>query len=172
MSRTWHEARVLAIDPTSKGFGFVVFAQSMHLLDWGVATLEHNREARTLVRINGLLGRYDPEVVILEKTGVRGCRRGERVMGLLTAITSLARSQHRNVRCVSRAQVRQAFSKRGARTKHEIAASIVELFPELFPRLPPYRKLWMSEDSRMAIFDAASFALAYFDAEMKTISSH
>jgi hypothetical protein len=28
--------------------------------------------------------------------------------------------------------------------------------------LPPERKPWMSEDSRMAIFDAAAFAMAFF----------
>jgi hypothetical protein len=31
--------------------------------------------------------------------------------------------------------------------------------------LPPERKPWMSEDYGMAIFDAAAFALVFFDRE-------
>ena len=34
-------------------------------------------------------------------------------------------------------------------------------FPELTPYLPPERKPWISEDLRIAIFDAAAFALAF-----------
>jgi len=32
-------------------------------------------------------------------------------------------------------------------------------FPELAPRLPRFRKPWMSEDYRMSIFDAVAFGL-------------
>jgi hypothetical protein len=46
------------------------------------------------------------------------------------------------------------------RNKDQIARLIVTRFPELAPRLPPERKPWTSEDTRMAIFDAAAFALA------------
>ncbi len=39
---------------------------------------------------------------------------------------------------------------------------VAERFPELARYLPPERKPWMSEDLKMAIFDAAAFALAFF----------
>jgi hypothetical protein len=39
---------------------------------------------------------------------------------------------------------------------------IATRFPQLARSVPPERKPWMSEDSRMAIFDAAAFALASF----------
>ncbi len=58
---------------------------------------------------------------------------------------------------VSRPQVEEAFGDPA--NKHEIARAVAELFPELSHRLPPRRKAWMSEDERMGIFDAASFAL-------------
>ena len=48
-------------------------------------------------------------------------------------------------------------------TKREIAEAIVREFPELEPRLPPVRKIWMSEDVRMSIFDAAALAITFFD---------
>lgn len=40
--------------------------------------------------------------------------------------------------------------------------AIAERFPELQPRLPRVRKIYMSEDERMDIFDAVSLALACF----------
>ena len=61
--------------------------------------------------------------------------------------------------------IRQAFSETGAVTKHEIAQVLAKDFPELAPRLPPVRRIWMTEDCRMAIFDAASLALTFFHFE-------
>jgi hypothetical protein len=50
----------------------------------------------------------------------------------------------------------------GASSKQEIAAAIANRFPELAPRLPRFRKPWMSEDYRMSIFDAVALGLIYF----------
>jgi hypothetical protein len=48
----------------------------------------------------------------------------------------------------------------GRGTKHALAEIIAKRFPEeLGSRLPPKRKPWMSEDSRMNIFDAVALAL-------------
>jgi hypothetical protein len=45
-------------------------------------------------------------------------------------------------------------------TKHTLAKSIAERFPEeLGFLLPPKRRDWMSEDSRMGIFDAVALAM-------------
>jgi Holliday junction resolvasome RuvABC endonuclease subunit len=167
MSGEWYEARILAIDPTSRGFGYVVFEGTMRLIDWAVVSLKTERDTRTLARIGGLLLRCHPDVVVLEKSNAKGSRRGKRVRRLLEEISELARSHHCGVRRYSRIQVRQVFDGRGARNKHDIAAFIAESYPELFPRLPRYRKPWMPEDERMAIFDAASFALAYFAEEQR-----
>jgi hypothetical protein len=45
-------------------------------------------------------------------------------------------------------------------TKHALAEIIAERFPEeLGFLLPPKRRDWMSQDSRMDIFDAVALAL-------------
>jgi hypothetical protein len=41
--------------------------------------------------------------------------------------------------------------------------AIAKRFPELAPRLPRFRKPWMSEDYRMSIFDAVAMALTLFN---------
>src|SRR5437773_8813365 len=69
------------------------------------------------------------------------------------------------VKSVSRAELKQAFAESGAGTKYEIAMAIANRFPELAPRLPRFRKPWMSEDYRMSIFDAVGFGLACFKFE-------
>ena len=46
--------------------------------------------------------------------------------------------------------------------KREIAQSIAREFPELEPRLPPVRRIWMSEDARMNIFDAVALGMTFF----------
>ena len=66
------------------------------------------------------------------------------------------------VKSVSRAELKQAFAESGAGTKYEIAMAIANRFPELAPRLPRFRKPWMSEDYRMSIFDAVALAIAFF----------
>jgi hypothetical protein len=58
--------------------------------------------------------------------------------------------------------VKQEFSESGASNKFEIAKTIAARFPELTPRLPRFRKPWMSEDYRMSIFDAVAFGLTFF----------
>ena len=47
-------------------------------------------------------------------------------------------------------------------TKHEMAEYLAKQFPdELAARVPPKRKLWKSELSRMDIFDAVGLAVVY-----------
>jgi hypothetical protein len=81
---------------------------------------------------------------------------------LIREIRVLAGNHHIPTRGFSRQKVRQAFAALHASTKYEIALAVVGQLPELMPRLPRFRKLWMSEDERMAIFDAAALALTYF----------
>ncbi len=157
------EKRVLAVNPTTRGFGFVVLEGSDQLVDWGVAHVRTDKEARTLARVSELLERYRPDVLVLEDSGVPGTRRRERVRKLLRELTALAPRRGVRVRRIARREVRRAFSAENAVTKSEIAAAIAKRFPELAPRLPPRRKAWMSEDERMAIFDAAAFALTFLD---------
>jgi hypothetical protein len=35
--------------------------------------------------------------------------------------------------------------------------------------LPPIRKIWMSEDRRMSIFDAVSLAVTFFRSKSQTV---
>ena len=55
----------------------------------------------------------------------------------------------------------------GLTAKREIAQSIAQEIPELEPRLPPVRRIWMSEDARMNIFDAVALGMTFFHTKGK-----
>lgn len=154
--------RVLAIDPTTRGFGYAVLEGHDNLIDWGVREIWEDKKIKCLELISDLMDRYQPDVLVAEDFVGAGSRRCVRVQGLIEDIQQLATQRKVLVQLFSRSDIRSAFSKSSAHTKHQIAEEIVKRFTELFPRLPPFRKPWMSEDYRMAIFDAMSLALTYF----------
>ncbi|MGO8735355.1 MAG: hypothetical protein ACLQVM_21465 [Terriglobia bacterium] len=160
--------RVLAIDPTSRGFGFVVLEGPHRLIDWGVAHARVDKHRRCLARVANLIAHYEPEVIVLEDGAGRGSRRSARVRQLLKEIQGLAMNRDIPTRRYSRSELRHAFAESGARTKYEIAKVIAGRFPELASRLPPFRKPWMSEDDRMNIFDALGLALTMLHFEHRS----
>jgi Holliday junction resolvasome RuvABC endonuclease subunit len=153
------EIRVLAVDPSTRGFGFAVLEGPNRLIDWGVKETKKDKSARSLKLIEDLIDRYQPNAIVVEDYAGKGSRRCRRIQGLINDISKLASKRKIKVRSFSRAKVKQVFSESGASNKHEIAVSIANRFPELAPRLPRFRKPWMSEDYRMSIFDAVALGV-------------
>ncbi len=156
------DIRVLAIDPSSRGFGFAVLEGPERLIDWGVKETKTDKKRRSLKLIDDLIERYQPSVVVVEDYAGKGSRRCRRVRELIEDISKLASKRKIRVRSFSTAKVKQAFSESGASNKQDIATAIANRFPELAPRLPRFRKPWMSEDYRMSIFDAVGLAITFF----------
>jgi hypothetical protein len=161
------EIRVLAVDPTSKGFGFAIFEGSTRLIDWGVKHATKDKNRASVNQVGELVALYQPDILLVEDSAAPGSRRCERVCELMARLRSLASTHKTRFRKVSMHKVRKFFAAEGARTKRQIAVSIAGKFPELEPKLPPLRKPWMSEDERMAIFDAAAFALTFLELTKK-----
>src|SRR6266478_5960595 len=154
---------VLAIDPSTRGFGFAVLEGQNRLIDWGVKETKVDKKRRSLKLIEDLIDRYQPSVIVVEDYDGKGSRRCTRIQGLINDISKLASKKKVRVKSFSRIKVKQAFSESGASNKYDIATAIAGRFPELAPRLPRFRKPWMSEDYRMSIFDAVGFAITFFD---------
>jgi Holliday junction resolvasome RuvABC endonuclease subunit len=167
MSRAYtKDIRVLAIDPSTRGFGFAILEGPERLIDWGVKETKKNKNAKTLKLIEELIDRYQPNLIVVEDYAGKGSRRCRRIQGLINDISKLASKRKIKVRRFSRVKVKQAFSESGASNKYEIAVAIANQFPELAPRLPRFRKPWMSEDYRMSIFDAVGFGMTLFAAQI------
>ena len=155
---------VFAVFPSAKGFGYAVFEGPTSLLDWGVKGARGGKKnSESLKRIRELLTFYRPDVLVLEDHQGQGSRRAKRIQKLIDAMTALAAKERVATASFSRAEVRACFSPTGWTTKRQIAEAIAREFPELEPRLPPVRRIWMSEDARMNIFDAAALAMTFFD---------
>jgi Holliday junction resolvasome RuvABC endonuclease subunit len=156
--------RILSIAPSSRGFGFAVLKGQEKLIDWGVKSIKgkKNKNARTVEKVKEAILQHVPEVIVLEDASSKESRRSARIRALGKKIVALAKSLDVKVVLFSRAQVRKAFFADGQGTKHALAEILAERFPqELAFRLPPKRRAWTSEDSRMDIFDAVALALVF-----------
>lgn len=152
-------ARVLAIDPSTRGFSFAVMEGPERLIDWGEKEVKGDKNRESLRRVTQLIERYHPDLIAVEDCQHKSSRRRLRVRQLLNAILRLASRRNVRVRKVSRSAIKKTLSQDRAPTKHKIASEIAKRFPELAPRLPPLPKPWMSEDNRMSTFDSVSLAL-------------
>jgi Holliday junction resolvasome RuvABC endonuclease subunit len=165
-SRRETDRRALSIDPTTRGFGYAVLEGPAFLVDWGTRDLGRADSRRALEHVELLLDHWRPDVVVVEDTSHASARRRDRARELIAAIGEVAAKRGLEVARIARVHVRRLFETADSANKHQIAQTIADHFPELAPRLPPVRKAWMSEDTRMSIFDAVAFTLAfYFHAE-------
>jgi len=152
--------RVLAIDPTSRGFGFVVLEGPATLVDWGVRSVPGNHQRTFVGKVREIIVLYQPDVLVLEDCNAPSTRRRHRVRKLIDEVVCTVKGTGLNTYRVSVRDVRVLFGSNAA--KERVATTVAEHFPELAPRLPPKRKIYMSEAERMAIFDAAAFGLTYY----------
>src|SRR5262249_23954887 len=144
--------RVLAIDPSARGFGFAVLEGPERPIDWGVRHIKQDKNISSLKKIDKLVVRYQPEVIVVEDTRGKDSRRCLRIRKLIRAIARLALRKKIKCRSFSRSRIQKTFSRSDVLTRYQIATIIAEQFLELVPNLPPPRKLGNIEDWRMSIF--------------------
>jgi len=153
--------RVLAIAPSTRGFGFALFEGQGVLVDWGVKSVQGDKNRRSLTKVEEMIVHYQPEVIALEDMAEEDSRRSNRIRTLSRRISALAARFNVHIEVCSRKQIRQVFFANGGGTKHALAEILARRFPEeLGLRLPPKRKPWKSEDCRMDIFDAVALAVS------------
>lgn len=156
-------AFVLALYPTSRGFGYVLFEGPESPYDWGVKLFSGRmKNEKCLEAIRFLIDRHQPFAIAIEDVSEGGVRRSPRIRRLYLKIANLAENEHIEVNRYTKRMIQTAFRSTGAKTKHEIAEAIGAHIPAFKHRLPPERKPWMSEDSRMSLFDAAALGLTYY----------
>lgn len=171
MTRAKDRQFVLSVYPTSHGFAFVLFEGPEAPFDWGVKEIrERRKNARTLERIKRLIDRYQPEVLVFEATSKKSIRTA-RIMRFYRMLLHLAETKQLTVVRYTKAEVRKCFASVGAKTKYEIAKAIAIQIPAFMHRLPPVRKIWMSEDPRQSLFDAAALGIAYYAAQTSDIGT-
>jgi hypothetical protein len=158
-----HDVLVLAVYLSARGFAFVIFERPESPVDWGIKEMRRkDKNERCITAIGQIIDRYRPGVLVLQDTSLHGTRRVHRIRRLNLAITKLAETLAVKVITFARRQVMQAFANVEVGTKRQLAEAIAIHIPEFERYLPPVRKPWMSEDSRMSLFEAAALARAFF----------
>jgi hypothetical protein len=148
---------VLAVHPTSRGIGWVLFEDAQTIFDWGCLTARQS-DARQLAKFERILDRRNPSVVIFETFDAR-C---ERIHELFRQMAHLATFRGMNIAVYEESDVRAALNVSATATRHEVARLVAERIPALSHYLPPKRRSYDGESRTQAIFDAAALALTYF----------
>lgn len=161
---------ILAIAPSTRGFGFAVMEANDTLVNWGVKVVEGDKNKKSLEKAERIIAHYRPRVLVLEETGTKNTRRAPRIRELSKRIVELSKRYKVRVKIFSRKQIKRAFFAGGEGTKHEIAEIIAGRFPEdLAFQLPPKRRAWDSHNPRMDIFDAMALVMVYKGSKTKRI---
>ena len=154
---------VLSIYPFTRGFAFVLFEGPGSPFDWGVKEIkEKHKNTKTLDDIKTLIDRYRPEVLVIEDTSNGESRRTSRIRRLYRVLVHLAVAEYIDLCRLKKSQIKECFGLVGAGSKYEIAQAIAIQIPAFAHRIPPFRKPWMSDDLRQALFDAAALGLAFY----------
>lgn len=158
---------VLGIYPNTRGFAFALFEGPLAPVNWGVIEIRgKNKNKRCIRRIAVMFGRYEPDALVLQDMSDRGTHRARRIRNLNEAIEVLAETQGIRMFAYSRARVRQCFENHRLTSKQSVAEAIAKHIPMFERFVPPLRKIWMSEDSRMGIFDAVAIVLTFYQSQV------
>lgn len=157
---------VLSFHAHSHGFAWSVFEGPLSPYDWGlVSARASQRREKNLVclrRVEKLLSRFKPEVLVLEAFEGAGSRRMPRVARLCRSVMALAVERGVEVAVYTRAHVRACFAAVGAVTRQEIAEAVARHLEPFQQHLPRRRRPWQAEDERLALFSAAALLLTHF----------
>lgn len=148
---------ILSVDPSKRGLAFMFFLKGQPA-DWGHWRTAPGRDEIAVFR--RILRTCPAEVVVLEDPRAFGCQRSPRIRRALGALAAEAETNGVEVAFVARQRVRDQWANdQGLTRKDAVAAAIGETYPVLRPLVPKFRKIFMDEEPRSRIFDAASLAI-------------
>jgi hypothetical protein len=158
------QARILAVAPTARGFGYCVM-EGQVMLECGHKEVKGDKDAKnaqSVSKVEKLMNQFLPGVLVLPDVNGANCRRAPRIKTLVRQIVSLAERHKCDVTLLSGNQLRLALLGDIKGTKYAMAEMLAQKFPDdLAAKLPARRRTWESEDGRMDTFDAAELAVVF-----------
>lgn len=153
--------RIAAVSLSANGFGYAVM-EGNALVDYRNKVFLADKNANSLTNIDKLIVRFQPDALVLHDVNAKGTYRAPRIKELHQRVVTLAKKHRLKVTKISNTELRTLLLNDPKGTKHDMAERIAKQFPdELASRVPPKRKPWKSEDSRMDIFEALALALVF-----------
>ncbi len=154
---------VFGFHPSSRGFGWVAFEAPFQPFDWGLREGGLDKNRYCLKRLEALLDRLKPDVLVMEAYESGVTRRSARIHRLCEAVRDAADGRGIEVMSYTRADIQRAFAGVKAHSRRDIAEAVAKHIDAFRHRLPRHRRRpWETEDSRSALFAAAAVALTYF----------
>lgn len=166
MKKTTYLELTLAVTLSTRGFAYVFFEAPQTPYDWAVVEMNGGaKNEQILERVERLIQTYHPQTLVLEDISAKSAKRSARLQKLSLKLAHMAECEGVEVCRYDRKTIRWAFASVGAKTKVEIAQAIASAIPAFIHRLPPVRKIWMSEDPRQMLFDAAALGITHHSAQ-------
>jgi len=162
MSPSQKSELVLAIFPTSRGFGWVLFEGPMAPVNWGIASVKRNRSAWCMTRFGKLIDLYRPKAILLEVNDSPEDVPRNRVATLAQDMRGFGVNRDIDVHVYSRAEIATSLLSNEHASRADVVEVVAELLPILRDRLPPPKRPWQSVDGRRCLFDAAALGIAHY----------
>jgi len=153
---------VLGVHPSSRGFGWVLFDSPVSALDWGAPHPSRDKHGECLARLTRLLAQYRPVAVALEQFDGDASRRAPRIRTLATAMVDVVQDRGIEVAVYPRKHIVRTLKQPDTATRQDVAEQVARTIVHLRSHLPPPRKLWEGEHSKLPIFSAAACALTWY----------
>lgn len=150
---------LLAIDPTTRGFGYAAIRGDGVLLASAAPDTRKRGNAEVVRRVSLLFSRFKPALFVIEDVRSAGSRRSARVRDLLSDLEREAISRGMTVRKLSPASVRRRLVGSRHASKVEIGAEVVKYFSRLEGRKPRKRRAGHPEPRVVGMFDAVALGL-------------
>ena len=162
MIRPHDSGLVLAVRPTARGFGWVLFEGPLAPADWGLVSARGDTSARAMRRFERLLNQYQPATVVLEKPSDERKGVSNRVRILAETMCGFAENRDIDVPIYTRPEVSMVVTGDEESTRHAVAQAVATRLPILRHRMPPKRKPWLPEDDRQSLYDAAALGITHY----------
>ena len=159
---------VLAVHPSTTGFGWVLFEGALAPVVWGIASTKDKRNSTAMRRFETLLNQYHPSVVVLETFRGENARRGARIQELAQTMSGFAANRDIEVAVYSREFVSSSVAGDARAKRHAVARAVVVALPIFRRHMPAKRQVWQSEDSRQCLFDAVALAMTHYEVTQPT----
>ena len=170
MSQARELGLVLAVYPTSRGFGWALFEGPEALVDWSTANAKGKHADSTAMRRFGeIIDRYHPATLVMERYDGDGTRRGEHMRILAETMRRFAGNHDMDTPVYDRATLNAAVLGQPSATRHTVACAIGNRLPFLKSKLPSKRKLWDPEKDQMCLFNAVALGLTHYAITRKSI---
>src|SRR6266852_1877016 len=108
-NRQSRERLILAIHPTTRGFGFVVFEGRHRPIDWGTKDARGEKNQRVLTKAAELIAWYKPDILVLENAQSAGSRRADRIRQLHLRLAELAKESKVALRQFARSDIKAVY---------------------------------------------------------------